>query len=145
MWDGQVQSVSYLVGVFSLVGSCNIWEIQSILNVSCYLSLRYTGVIRFVFHVGQLLLVRSTQWNLCCTSKYMIKHLPKSHWKLDLSWFRYGYRKCMFCWILHWIHKSLWLWSRSLYGECGVVNEVWRDYPVLFRHVLYGFCSLILT
>ena len=58
--------------------------------------LRYVGVIQFVIHVHQLLPVRFTQQNLYCISKFTLKHQQKSNWKLDLSWFSYGYQKCMF-------------------------------------------------
>ena len=52
---------------------------------------RYMGVTHFVFHVLQLLPSRFTQRNLCCISKFAMKHQQKS----DLPWFSYGYRKCM--------------------------------------------------
>ena len=38
-------------------------------------------VIRFVFHVLQLLLIRFTQHNLCCISNSMMKHQQKLDWK----------------------------------------------------------------
>ena len=47
-------------------------------------SMRYVGVIRFVFHVLQLLLIGFTQRNLCCISISTMKHQHKSHSKLDL-------------------------------------------------------------
>ena len=37
--------------------------------------LSYVGVIWFVLHVLQLLLVTFTQQNLCCMSKTMMKHM----------------------------------------------------------------------
>ena len=57
--------------------------------------LRYVGVIWFVFHVPQLLLIIFTQQNSCCTSNSLMKHLQKLDWKLDLPWFSYDYQKCM--------------------------------------------------
>ena len=38
-------------------------------------------------HVIQLLPITCTQWNLCCISKYALKHRQTSNWKSDLSWF----------------------------------------------------------
>ena len=42
------------------------------------LSLRYVGVIWFIFNVLRLLSIRFTQPNLCCISKSMMKHEQKS-------------------------------------------------------------------
>jgi hypothetical protein len=59
-------------------------------NSYCNL-LRYAGVIWFVFHVLQLLLIRFIQQNSCCISKSTMKHLQNTDWKLDLPLFSYDY------------------------------------------------------
>jgi hypothetical protein len=53
------------------------------------------GCFGVPFHVLQLLLIGFTQQHSCCISKFMMKHLQKLDWKLDLPWSSCGYQKCM--------------------------------------------------
>ena len=40
-------------------------------------NIRYVGDIWFVFYFLQLLMIRFTQQNSCCISKFMVKYLKK--------------------------------------------------------------------
>ena len=46
-------------------------------------------------HVLQLLLIRFTSQNVCCKSKFTMKHEKKSDWRSDFPRFSYGYWKCI--------------------------------------------------
>ena len=50
----------------------------SIVGLGSCVWVRYMGVIRFEFHVLQLLSIRFTQQNLCNISKSIMKHHQKS-------------------------------------------------------------------
>ena len=74
-------------------------NLQSRLNspafrIKVFESVRYVaGAIRFRFDtLLQLLPIRFTQQNLCCIRKSTMEHQQQS----DLSWFIYGYWKCLF-------------------------------------------------
>ena len=54
------------------------------------LNLRFVSVDYFLCHVFQPLPVKFTQRNLCCISKYMMKHKQKQNGRLGLSWFNYN-------------------------------------------------------
>ena len=106
------------------------------------ISWRYIwALIRFVLHVLQLLPIRFTLWNLCCISKFMMKHWAKlgviirspliSLWLLELH----------LCWFFDWIHKS------SPITECGVLNKSWRHTFILLNTWIFMvfvlWCSLV--
>ena len=61
--------------------------------IHMFVSLRYVVAIWFMF---RLLPIIFTQQISCCISKSMMKYLQKWNWKLNLFWFSYAYRKCMF-------------------------------------------------
>jgi hypothetical protein len=97
------------------------WELQ----------IRYLGVIRFVFHVVQPLLIRFTQ-QILCYSKSSLNHEHKSDQKSELPWFFYGYRKWLF------------VDSFSVYispPNCvhclsvDLADEIWRRSPISFKRV----------
>lgn len=48
------------------------------------------GVIWFDFSVVQFLLIVFTQQDACQVSKYVMEHMQKSNWELDLPWFSCG-------------------------------------------------------
>ena len=111
------------------------------LKLAC--TLRYVGVIWFVFHVLQLLPIRLTQQNSCCISKSLMKHLQRLDRKLDLPLFSYGtYWKCMYVDFL----------TGEIIGppncatiECRVVINVEDIVEPLLYMCLYDVCTLILT
>ena len=51
----------------------------------------YVGVIRYVAHVLQRLLIIFTPRSLCWINKSTTKHQQKLDWKSDLPWLSYGY------------------------------------------------------
>ena len=53
---------------------------------SCYL---------VCFDVLQLQLIRRTQKNFCCISKFTMKHQQKSDWNLECSWFSWSLEVCV--------------------------------------------------
>jgi hypothetical protein len=55
-----------------------------------YIKLRHVDVIRFVFHVFQLLPLIITPKTLCYTRKSIMEHLQKPEWKSSLPWLSYG-------------------------------------------------------
>ena len=57
--------------------------------------LGYVGVIWVVFHVLQLLPLRFTQQNLCCTNKSTIKHHQNTLENRTSPFFVYYCHKCM--------------------------------------------------
>ena len=67
-------------------------------------------VICFVSHNLQLLPIRFTQQNLCCTNKSTMQHPPKTTLKIGrlLSYNSYGYHQCKHAWwFLYWIHTYI--------------------------------------
>ena len=74
---------------------------------SWHWGIRYVGVIRLVFHVLQLLPITFMLRNLCCISKFVMKHQQKSDWKSDPPWCSYDYRKVHVCWFCKWMPKFL--------------------------------------
>ena len=50
--------------------------------------MRYVSVVWFVCHVLQLLPIRSTQQNPCCTRKFMMKHLQNSECRVVINIWR---------------------------------------------------------
>ena len=77
-----------------------IWGILGTISV-----ITYVGVIRFIFMFSNSLF-RFDLHNETCISKSMMKHHETWHWKSDLPWFSYGYRKCMFVDTLTKLHRS---------------------------------------
>jgi hypothetical protein len=123
-----------------------IWGPTSLSNAMggwTFISLRCAGVIRFNFHVLQLLPIRFTQQNLCCKS--MMKHQQKPNWKsnpppylvLVMIW------KLHICWLLTWIHRSSQLcslWSAKLL--IMIFEDVVQS---LLNVCIQDVCSLILA
>ena len=65
-------------------------------NPRRFLGTRYVGDMSFHFHVLQLLVIRFTLLNLCCTRKSTMKGMQNSDWKSYLPLFSYGYQNRMF-------------------------------------------------
>ena len=63
------------------------------------------GVVWFVFHILQFLLIRFTQQNLRCMSKSAMEHLQTPDWKSNLPKFSSGDGKCMFVDFFNKIHE----------------------------------------
>ena len=71
------------------------WACLSHLSVENYVGMRVLilCLVGFVLH---LLLTRLTFSNLCCTSKFIIKHQQNLNWNTDVAWISFGGWKCMF-------------------------------------------------
>lgn len=98
-----------------------------ITNVTC---IYVCGVKRFIFHVLQLLAIKSTQHNLYYNSKSTMKHEHKVDWKSYLPWLSFAKWKCMFVdsfpvYMGFFNCGHYWAW---------VVNKIWSRNPTSFKH-----------
>ena len=131
LWRTSISHLNYLrhPSTYTVVG-LRCWKCSSVRwMISSWNCKRYVGVSWFVVHVLQLLLIRFTQQNSCCTSKTMMKHLQKLDWRFDLPWFSCGYRKCMFVdFLIEYI-------GLSNHVHYWVVSNVWRRIPISCKQV----------
>ena len=97
----KIEALSSNVRVFEIVWTSFLGLMWSLVLIE-YLCLspvwvvRYLSVIRLVFLILYLLLIRFTSSKLCCISKYTMKHQQNLDWNLGLLWFSFGCQKCMF-------------------------------------------------
>ena len=82
------------------LGMCGIG--LGVVSARLKLALRCVGVIWFVFHVLQLLLIRCTQQNSYCISKYMMNVIAK----LEPLTSELRLSDVHVCWFLSWMHRS---------------------------------------
>jgi hypothetical protein len=76
-----------------IYAACHLMHVRQTLVL---LESRFAGVIWFLFHVFQLLMIKFVpNETFCCIGKSTTKHHQEPDWTLDLPWFTYGFRKCM--------------------------------------------------
>ena len=83
------------------------------------------GVIWFIFHVLQLLLIRFTWHYSCCIGKSILQHLQKPDRKSDVSWYISDYRMCMFVdFLIGYLGLSncVHYWMQSSYEQCNPIS-----------------------
>ena len=94
---------------------------------------RYVGVIRFILHVLKLLPIRFTKQTHVAFSKFIMKHLQKPIWKLDLPSFDCNCWKCMFISFL-----TRYVSPPNMFTiKCRVVIDIWPCNPNTFNMCLY--------
>ena len=81
---------------------------------SQWTSRKQAGVMWFLFHVLQPLLIMFTQQNSCCISKRLMKHVHKSHWQSNPPPL-----------------LSLWLLEVK-----GLGFRIWKEFDVIGRCIL---------
>jgi hypothetical protein len=99
--------------------------------IHVFVSLRYAGVIWFIFHVLQLLPIRFTQQNLCCINISMMKHLQEPNWKSDFPWLFMVIESA--CLLTSWLNTYVLPIVVTI--ECRIVSYTWGRRPISFKHV----------